>query len=74
MDVKNLTCPKKMMTDKSVIALLNQSNSGVVINGIYSRDGSYTYAKPIIEGKYSKIFYHCLLELKLFSCPPPPVK
>lgn len=33
------------------IALLDQSNSGVVLNGIYSRDGSYTYAKPIEQGK-----------------------
>ena len=33
------------------IALLNNSNDGVVLNGIYSRDGSYTYAKPIKEGK-----------------------
>jgi hypothetical protein len=33
------------------IALLDQQNNGVVLNGIYSRDGSYTYAKPIKEGK-----------------------
>ncbi|OON95534.1 MAG: hypothetical protein ATN31_10870 [Candidatus Epulonipiscioides saccharophilum] len=34
-----------------VIALLDDQNDGVVLNGIYSRDGSYTYAKPIIAGK-----------------------
>lgn len=33
------------------VALLDQQNNGVVLNGIYSRDGSYTYAKPIKEGK-----------------------
>ena len=34
-----------------VIALLDQEDNGVVVNGIYTRDGSYTYAKPIIGGK-----------------------
>lgn len=33
-----------------VIALLDQNDDGVVINGIYSREGSYTYAKPIQKG------------------------
>ncbi|WP_242876008.1 DUF4446 family protein [Cellulosilyticum sp. I15G10I2] len=33
------------------IALLDQQNDGVVLNGIYSRDGSYTYAKPIQDAK-----------------------
>lgn len=33
------------------IALLDQDKNGIVLNGIYSRDGSYTYAKPIQEGK-----------------------
>lgn len=33
------------------IALLNKQNDGIVLNGIYSRDGSYTYAKPIKDGK-----------------------
>ncbi|MDF2877300.1 MAG: hypothetical protein K0S30_396, partial [Clostridia bacterium] len=33
------------------IALLDKQNDGVVLNGIYSRDGSYTYAKPIKDGK-----------------------
>lgn len=32
------------------IAFLDYKNNGVVINGIYSRDGSYTYAKPIEDG------------------------
>lgn len=35
------------------IALLNENNDGVVLNGIYGRDGCYTYAKPIKEGKSS---------------------
>ena len=33
------------------IALLDQHDDGVVLNGIYSRDGSYTYAKPIQDAK-----------------------
>jgi hypothetical protein len=33
------------------IALLDKENDGIVLNGIYSRDGSYTYAKPIKDGK-----------------------
>ena len=33
------------------IALLDEEDNGVVVNGIYTRDGSYTYAKPIIQGK-----------------------
>ena len=33
------------------IALLDHQNDGIVLNGIYSRDGSYTYAKPIRNGK-----------------------
>ena len=33
------------------IALLDRNNNGVVLNGIYSRDGSYTYAKPLNAGK-----------------------
>lgn len=35
------------------IALLNENDDGVVLNGIYGRDGCYTYAKPIKEGKSS---------------------
>ncbi len=33
------------------IALLDSNDDGVVINGIYSRDSSSTYAKPIAKGK-----------------------
>mgnify|MGYP006284845769 CR=1 FL=1 len=33
------------------VALLDNNDNGVVINGVYSRDSSSTYAKPIIEGK-----------------------
>ena len=32
------------------IALLDFEDTGVVINGIYSRDGSSTYAKPVEKG------------------------
>lgn len=35
------------------VALLDENNDGVVFNGIYGRDGCYTYAKPIVEGKSS---------------------
>lgn len=33
------------------IALLDNNDSGVVISGIYARDSSSTYAKPITSGK-----------------------
>lgn len=33
------------------LALLNEHNDGVVLNGIYARDMSNTYAKPIEAGK-----------------------
>lgn len=33
------------------LALLNEENTGVVLNGIYSREMSNIYAKPITEGK-----------------------
>jgi hypothetical protein len=33
------------------IALLDNNDSGVVISGIYARDSSSTYAKPIVSGK-----------------------
>ena len=43
---------EKMGADLSfTVALLDDSNNGVVLNGIYSREGSYTYAKPIQDGK-----------------------
>lgn len=32
------------------IALLDAEDNGVVLNGIYSRDGSYIYSKPITAG------------------------
>jgi len=35
------------------VALLDENDDGVVFNGIYGRDGCYTYAKPIKEGKSS---------------------
>lgn len=33
------------------LALLNENNDGVVLNGIYARDMSNIYAKPIENGK-----------------------
>jgi len=33
------------------VALLDNMDNGVVISGIYARDSSSTYAKPIISGK-----------------------
>ncbi|MBR0147368.1 MAG: DUF4446 family protein [Eubacterium sp.] len=33
------------------LALLNQDNSGVVLNTMHSRDGCYSYAKEIIKGE-----------------------
>ena len=35
------------------LALLNQHNDGVVLNGIYARDTSNIYAKPISNGQSS---------------------
>ena len=32
------------------LALLDENNNGVVLNGIYSRDMSNIYAKPIVNG------------------------
>ena len=33
------------------LALLNQDNSGIVLNTMHSREGCYTYAKEIIKGE-----------------------
>ena len=33
------------------VAFLDDKDNGVVLNGIYTRDGSYTYAKEIRAGK-----------------------
>lgn len=35
------------------LALLNEKNNGVVLNGIYSREMSNIYAKPVENGKSS---------------------
>ena len=32
------------------VALLDKDNNGIVFNGLYSRTGSFTYAKPIEAG------------------------
>jgi len=36
------------------VAVLDQNNDGFVLNSVYSRDGCYTYAKPIENGKCPK--------------------
>lgn len=33
------------------LAILNEHDSGIVLNGIYGRDTSNIYSKPIFEGK-----------------------
>ena len=33
------------------IAMLDAEDNGIVLNGIYSRDGSYVYSKPVQDGK-----------------------
>jgi hypothetical protein len=33
------------------VALLDNNDNGVVMSGIYSRDSSSTYAKPVLSGK-----------------------
>lgn len=33
------------------LAMLDENNDGVVLNGIYSRDTSNIYAKPVIKGE-----------------------
>lgn len=35
------------------LALLDENNDGIVLNGIYSREMSNIYAKPVINGKSS---------------------
>lgn len=33
------------------IAMLDAEDNGIVLNGIYSRDGSYVYSKPVQDGQ-----------------------
>lgn len=33
------------------LAILNERNTGIVLNGLYGRDTSNIYSKPVIEGK-----------------------
>ena len=40
------------------LALLNEKNDGVVLNGIYSREMSNIYAKPVENGKSSYTLSH----------------
>jgi hypothetical protein len=35
------------------LALLDKKNNGVLINSMYSREGCYSYAKEIVDGKSS---------------------
>lgn len=63
LDEKILTCLQKVGmvrynafkdtgSDLSfALAILNEENTGIVLNGIYSREVSNIYAKPIEEGK-----------------------
>lgn len=45
---------KDMGSDLSfALAILDEKNNGIVLNGIYSREISNIYAKPITEGKSS---------------------
>ena len=34
-----------------VITLLNENNSGIVLNSMHSREGCFTYAKEIVNGE-----------------------
>lgn len=36
------------------LAMLDEKNNGIVINSIYSREGCYIYAKPILNGQSEK--------------------
>ena len=33
------------------VAILDAKDNGIVLNGVYSRESSTTYAKPVIDGK-----------------------
>ena len=37
------------------LALLNQQNSGIIINGIHSREGCYIYIKTVENGNCEKV-------------------
>lgn len=37
-----------------VYVLLNETNSGVILNGIYSSEGHYLYIKEVVAGKTEK--------------------
>ena len=54
------------------LALLDAEDNGVVLNGIHSRTGSFTYAKPIEMGVSTYMlseeeFYHPLLSDKVLT-------
>lgn len=36
------------------VAILDENDDGIVLNSVYSRDGCYTYAKPIEKGRCVK--------------------
>lgn len=33
------------------VALVDEDNDGILLNGLHSRDGSYSYGKPVKDGK-----------------------
>ena len=37
-----------------VLALLNQNDSGLLLNGMHSREGCYIYIKEVVDGKSEK--------------------
>ena len=43
------------------LALLDKNNSGIVLNGIFSREMSNIYAKPVENGKSTYIFSEFLI-------------
>ena len=40
-----------------VIALLNDENSGILLNSMHSREGCFTYAKEIVNGESTSSFH-----------------
>ena len=52
--ISNMNLKNKYPSDLSfAVALLDEENSGVVFNGIYSREMSNIYAKPVEKGNSS---------------------
>ena len=51
MQSQNEVASFSLGSNKIYKTLLDNNNNGVVLNGIYSRDNSNIYAKPIKDGK-----------------------